>query len=85
MENGRSLAFANGKAYVSSYAGSISVDPKAPLGKVMEIDTISLSVTREAIVGYQPEEMAVVKTNFMLLTPEAIVYLIMTEQFLLSI
>lgn len=65
--------------------GPISVDPKAPLGKVMEIDTISLSVTREAIVGYQPEEMAVVKTNFMLLTPEAIVYLIMTEQFLLSI
>ena len=61
MENGRSLAFANGKAYVSSYAESISVDPKAPLGKVMEIDTISLSVTREAIVGYQPEEMAVVK------------------------
>ena len=63
VENGRSLAFANGKAYVSSYAGPISVDPKAPLGKVMEIDTISLSVTREAIVGYQPEEMAVVKNK----------------------
>lgn len=31
----------------------------------MEIDTISLSVTREAVVGYQPEEMAVVKINFM--------------------
>ncbi|MCT3897277.1 YncE family protein [Elizabethkingia anophelis] len=63
IENGRSLAFANGKAYVSSYAGPISVDPKAPLGKVMEIDTISLSVTREAVVGYQPEEMAVVKNK----------------------
>ncbi|MDA4694103.1 hypothetical protein NY544_00110, partial [Enterobacter hormaechei] len=63
VENGRYLAFANGKAYVSSYAGPISVDPKAPLGKVMEIDTISLSVTREAVVGYQPEEMAVVKNK----------------------
>lgn len=29
----------------------------------MEIDTISLSVTREAVVGYQPEEMAVVKNK----------------------
>lgn len=63
VENGRYLAFANGKAYVSSYAGPISLDPKAPLGKVMEIDTISLSVTRETIVGYQPEEMAVVKNK----------------------
>lgn len=29
----------------------------------MEIDTISLSVTREAVVGYQPEEMTVVKNK----------------------
>ena len=50
------------------------MDPKAPLGKVMEIDTISLSVTREAIVGYQPEEMAVVKNKLYVANSEAIVY-----------
>lgn len=60
LENGRYITFANGKAYASSYAGPVSIDPKAPLGKVVEIDTLSLSVTREATVGYQPEELEVI-------------------------
>lgn len=63
VENGRYMTFANGKAYVSSYTGPIKIDPKAPQGKVLEIDTLSLSVTREAVVGFQPEEMAVVKNK----------------------
>ncbi|WP_407482733.1 YncE family protein [Elizabethkingia meningoseptica] len=63
VENGRYMTFANGKAYVSSYTGPIKIDPKAPQGKVLEIDTLSLSVTREVIVGFQPEEMAVVKNK----------------------
>jgi len=46
LENGRYITFANGKAYASSYAGPVTLDPKAPLGKVVEIDTINLSVIR---------------------------------------
>ncbi|WP_333662960.1 YncE family protein [Chishuiella changwenlii] len=60
LENGRYITFANGKAYASSYAGPVSIDPKAPLGKVVEIDTLSLSVMREVTVGYQPEELEVI-------------------------
>ncbi len=63
LENGRYITFANGKAYATSYAGPVTLDPKAPLGKVVEIDTINLSVTREAVVGYQPDELEVVGNN----------------------
>lgn len=63
LENGRYITFANGKAYASSYAGPVKLDPKAPLGKVVEIDTINLSVTREVTVGYQPEELEIVGNN----------------------
>lgn len=58
--NCRYIAFANGKAYVSSYAGPVKVDENAPIGFVAEVDTSTLQVTRKVIVGYQPEEMAVV-------------------------
>lgn len=60
IPNCRYLAFANGKAYVSSYAGPVVIEPNAPIGYVAEVDTTTLKVTRKVIVGYQPEEMAVV-------------------------
>lgn len=60
LENGRYVAFHNGKIYASSYAGKVSLDPKAPLGKVVEIDTASLQIQREVVVGYQPEELQIV-------------------------
>lgn len=63
LENGRYITFANGKAYATSYAGPVTLDPKAPLGKVVEIDTINLSVTRQVTVGYQPDEIEVVGNN----------------------
>lgn len=63
LENGRYLAFHNGKVYASSYAGPVSLDPKAPLGKVVEIDTISFKIQREATVGYQPEQMQIVNNQ----------------------
>ena len=63
LENGRYITFANGKAYATSYAGPVTIDPKAPLGKVVEIDTINLSVTRQVTVGYQPDELEVVGNN----------------------
>ena len=57
--NARYIAFNGGKAYVSSYAGPVQIDPDARPGKVVEIDTVSLQVTREVVVGYQPEEMVI--------------------------
>lgn len=59
IPNCRYLAFNEGNAYVSSYIGPVGVDPNSPLGAVVRIDTVSLTVTGEATVGYQPEEMAV--------------------------
>lgn len=59
LPNCRSLAFANGKAYVSSFAGKIEINPNAERGFVAEIDTLSLQVIRKVEVGYQPEEMAI--------------------------
>lgn len=60
LENCRYIKFKNGKAYATSYAGPVSIDPNAPLGKVVEIDTASLTIQRSAVVGYQPEEMEIV-------------------------
>lgn len=57
--NCRYIAFNEGKAYVSSYAGPVQIDPNARPGKVVEVDTTSLKVTREVVVGYQPEEMVI--------------------------
>ena len=44
---------------MSSYAGPVQIDPEARPGKVVEIDTGSLTITREVVVGYQPEEMVI--------------------------
>ncbi|CAI8830643.1 YncE family protein [Chryseobacterium sp. IT-36CA2] len=60
LQNCRYLAFKDGKAYASSYAGPVDINPKAPKGKVVEIDTTSLSIQREVTVGYQPEEIEIV-------------------------
>lgn len=59
IPNCRYITFNGGKAYVSSYAGPIQVDPNAEKGFVAEIDTVSLQITRKVGVGYQPEEMVV--------------------------
>lgn len=59
VPNCRYLAFSKDKAYVTSYAGPVQIDPNAERGFVAEIDTASLEVTRKVTVGYQPEEMAV--------------------------
>ncbi|WP_212003589.1 YncE family protein [Chitinophaga sp. HK235] len=58
--NCRYITFSNGKAYISSYAGPVLIDPRSPIGIVAEVDTATLQITRKVEVGYQPEEMAVV-------------------------
>jgi DNA-binding beta-propeller fold protein YncE len=60
LENCRYITFKNGKAYATSYAGPVVLDPNTPLGKVVEIDTTSLVIQRQVTVGYQPEEIEVV-------------------------
>ncbi|AJH13538.1 YncE family protein [Myroides profundi] len=62
VPNCRYLAFKDDKAYVSSYAGKVEINPNAERGFVAEIDTLSLEVTRRVTVGYQPEEI-VIKGN----------------------
>lgn len=60
IPNCRFIRFHRGKAYVSSYVGPVLIDPDAPRGAVIEIDTLSLQITRRVTVGYQPEEMEIV-------------------------
>jgi YVTN family beta-propeller protein len=52
------MAFKGGKMYVSAYVGSVATPEM--LGSVFEIDTASLSVTREVKVGHQPDELCIV-------------------------
>ena len=59
IPNCRYICFHAGKAYISSYVGSVSIDPNAQLGAVFEVDTATLEITRKVTVGYQPEELVV--------------------------
>ncbi|EJX02256.1 lipoprotein [gut metagenome] len=59
IENCRHIVFHDDKAYVSSFAGPVKVDPTARPGKIVEIDLQTLKITREVEVGYQPEEMVI--------------------------
>lgn len=57
--NCRYITFHEGKVYASSYNGAISMGPNTPNGKVVEIDTATLSITREVAVGRQPDGVAI--------------------------
>lgn len=59
IPNCRYIVFKDKYAYVSSYAGPVQIDPNARLGYVAKIDTATLKVVDECIVGYQPEEMVI--------------------------
>jgi len=60
IPNCRYVTFDGGYAYVSSYVGPVSVDSNAPRGRVYKVDTLTLQKVDSVVVGYQPEEMAVV-------------------------
>ena len=60
IDNCRYLAFDGGFAYVSSYAGPVQVAENCPLGRVYKVDTLTMQKVDSVIVGYQPEEMAIV-------------------------
>lgn len=59
IPNCRYIVFKDKYAYVSSYAGPVEIDPNARLGYVAKVDTASLEVVAECIVGYQPDEMVI--------------------------
>lgn len=59
IANGRYLAFDQGFAYISSFAGPIQIDENCPLGYVYKVDTLSLQKVDSIAVGFQPEEMAI--------------------------
>lgn len=60
VPNCRNLAFKDGFAYVTSYAGKVEMDPNSRRGYVAKIDTLTLSIVDSCTVGYQPNEMAIV-------------------------
>ena len=60
IPNCRSITFKDDNAYVSSYNCPVELDPNAPQGYVLKINTQTLDVVDTCYVGYQPEEMAIV-------------------------
>ena len=60
IPNCRYVTFDGGYAYVSSYVGPVAINSDAPRGRVYKVDTLTLQKVDSVVVGYQPEEMAVV-------------------------
>ena len=60
IPNCRYVTFDGGYAYVSSYVGPVAIDSDAPRGRVYKVDTLTLQKVDSVVVGYQPEEMAVI-------------------------
>ncbi len=60
IPNCRYITFDGGFAYVTSYAGPVSLaDSLAQIGYVARIDTATLQITGTCNVGYQPDELTV--------------------------
>ncbi len=63
IPNCRYVTFSGGYAYVSSFVGPVSLTGHAQLGRIYQVDTLSLQVVDSVTVGYQPEEMAIIGTQ----------------------
>lgn len=59
IPNCRYIRFYKGNAYISSYAGPVTMDPRARLGYIARVDTLTLTVKDTCVTGYQPEEMVI--------------------------
>ncbi|MBP5659505.1 MAG: YncE family protein [Paludibacteraceae bacterium] len=60
IPNCRYITFDGQYAYVSSYAGPVSLDAShAQTGYVARFDTATLQIDGQCLVGYQPDELAV--------------------------
>lgn len=59
ITNCRYIVFKDKYAYVSSYNGPVLIDPNAPVGTVVKVDTTDMSIVGKCVVGYQPDEMVI--------------------------
>lgn len=59
IANCRYMTFDEGYAYISSYAGPVSLGGTAQLGRVYKVDTLTLEKVDSVTVGYQPEELCI--------------------------
>lgn len=60
IPNCRYIAFHEGYAYVTSYAGPIEITPEyKQRGYVVKVDTATLQVVEQCVVGYQPDGIAI--------------------------
>ena len=61
IPNCRFIAFHGKYAYVTSYAGPVVIDPNyTQLGFVAKVDTATLTQVDRCLVGFQPDELAIV-------------------------
>jgi len=64
IPNCRYICFDGPYAYVTSYAGPVSVDAShAQIGYVARFDTATLEIKDQCLVGYQPDELAIVNNK----------------------
>lgn len=61
IPNARYVTFHQGFAYISSYVSQPASLAEVPRGCVYKVDTLSLQKVDSVLVGYQPEEMAVIQ------------------------
>ncbi|GHU86330.1 hypothetical protein FACS1894153_3200 [Bacteroidia bacterium] len=61
IPNCRYIRFHNGFAYITSFAGAITINPNyEQIGYVAKVDTASLNIVATCNVGFQPEELEIV-------------------------
>lgn len=61
IPNCRFIKFHKQYAYVTSYAGPVIIDPNyEQLGYVAKVDTATLKVVDQCLVGFQPDELEIV-------------------------
>jgi DNA-binding beta-propeller fold protein YncE len=60
IPNCRCIAFHNGYAYITSYAGPVQIDPQyQQIGYVAKIDTASLQILDKCLTGMQPDGLSI--------------------------
>ncbi|WP_126973601.1 YncE family protein [Gynurincola endophyticus] len=60
IPNCRYIKFHNGFAYITSYAGPIKINPNyTQKGYVAKVDTVTLTIVDQCIVGFQPDELEI--------------------------
>jgi DNA-binding beta-propeller fold protein YncE len=62
IPNCRYIRFQGKYAYVTSYAGPVEINPNyTQKGYVAKVDTATLQIVAQCIVGYQPDELEIIR------------------------